>query len=156
MSTDQSHLDSESITFGKPFKKSHRTRPEQLVGLGIYGILSFGLETLFSLPSNVFGILYATTLALSMWSLWRVYSFRLLKLELSVFFAQFAFQILWSLTQDQILLSLVILLLLWCNTLLATMLFWKKKKLSGMLLLYPIVWIFYLVGLNMITCMSMP
>lgn len=156
MSTDHSHLNSQGLLLGKVLKKSHRTKPEQLVGLGIYAILCFGLEALFSLSSNVFGIFYAATFALSMWTLWRVYSLRVLKLELSVFLAQFAIQILWSLTHDQIFLSLVMLLLLWCNTLLATMLFWKKEKLSGVLLLYPIVWIFYLVGLNMITCMSTP
>ena len=156
MSTDQSHINNENLTFGKLFNKSHRTYPEQFVGLGIYGILSFAFETLFSLSSNTFGILYATTFTFSMWSLWRIFSLRLLKLELSVFLAQFGLQMLWSFTQDQLLLSLLILLLLWCNTLLATMLFWKKEKLSGMLLFYSIVWIFYLAGMNMIACMSMP
>jgi tryptophan-rich sensory protein len=94
-----------------------------------------------------------------MWTLWRRYSLRTLKLELSVFIAQFAFQAVWSISHfffHQTLLALVALLLLWCNILLATMLFWKKERLSGWLLLFPLAWIFYLVGVNMITCISNP
>ena len=159
MSIDQSHLDSHSLPLGRFLKRSHRTRPEQLVGLGIFLILTFGLEILSSLSSSVFGIFYAITLALSMWTLWRSFSLRVLKIELSVFFAQFLLQTIWFFSFfvfEQVLLALVALLLLWCNTLLATMLFWKKERLSGILLLYPIVWIFFLVGVKMFTCMSNP
>ena len=159
MSTDQSHLDSHRPPFSGLLKKSYRTTPEQLVGLGIYLILSLGVEALFSLTSNGFGLICAGSFALSMWMLWRNHSLRILKIELSVFLAQLLFQSTWFLTFfvfQQRLLALVVLLLLWCNTLLATMLYWKKEKLSGILLLYPIIWIFYLAGVNMFTCMSNP
>lgn len=133
---------------------SHRTRAEQVVGLGLYLLLSLGAF----LMSKI-GILYFLFLSLSMWTLWRRHSLRVLKLELSVFLSQFLFQAAWSLSyfaMHETLLSLVILLLLWCNTLLAALLFWKKEPLSGLLLLFPLIWIFYLVAQNMVTCISNP
>lgn len=132
---------------------SHRTRPEQFVGLGIYLSICLGLTPSF------LGIFYALSIALSMWTLWRRYSLRTLKLELSLFLSQFLFQTAWSISTfllHQTLLALVALLLLWCSTLLATLLFWKKERFSGMLLLFPLIWVFYLAGMNMITCISNP
>lgn len=147
---------SESIIF--PLNQtSHRTKPEQLVGLGIYLSISLGFEMISGLTANFLGTLYFISLALGMWTLWRRYSLRILKLELSVFLAQFLFQIIWSVSffaLEQSLLALVALLLLWCNTLLAALLFWKKERLSGLLSLFPLIWIFYLVAVNMLACMS--
>lgn len=154
MTIDQSQRDSLSFPLGRT---SHRTRPEQLVGLGIYVSISLGFEIISGLTTHFLGTLYFLSLALGMWTLWRRYSLRVLKLELSVYLAQFLFQVCWSLSffvLEQSLLALVALLLLWCNTLLATLLFWKKERLSGLLFLFPLIWVFYLVALNMITCMS--
>jgi len=136
---------------------SHRTKGEQGVGFGIFLALSLGIETLASLPSSSYGI-WGLSLALSIWSLWRRYSLRVIKLELSVFLSQFIFQIASSVTFflfNQILLTLVSLLLLWCSTLLTALLFWKKERLSSLLLFLPLLWVFYLVGLNMVICMRL-
>lgn len=153
MTTNQSQ--SESLTFATG-KSSHRTRPEQLVGLGIYLLICLGFELISGLTTNFLGTLYFLSLAVGMWALWRRYSLRVLKLELSVFLAQFIFQMVWCLSFfafQQSLLALVSLLLLWCTTLLAALLFWKKERLSGLLFLFPLFWVFYLVGINMVACM---
>jgi tryptophan-rich sensory protein len=170
MSIDQSQPDSFLLPGFRFLRQSHRTRPEQLVGLGIYLLICLGFELLGGLttqflptiPNQAYSslcTLYYLTLALSMWMLWRRYSLRVLKLELSVFLGQFLFQMIWSMSffaLHQMLLALVALLLLWSNTLLATLLFWKKERLASALLLFPLLWIFYLVGLNMVLCISNP
>lgn len=162
MSIDQAQSASPPLPLGRFLRPSHRTRPEQLVGLGIYLLVCLAFEFLSGLASHyspILGTLYFISLALSMWSLWRRYSLRVLKLELSIFLAQFLFQMAWTFSffvLQETLLALVALLLLWCNTLLATLLFWKKEPFSGWLLLFPIFWIFYLVGLNMVLCISNP
>lgn len=159
MTIDQSQRSSLSLFCVKP---SHRTGPEQLVGLGIYLLIGFGFEVLsfFTTEFSVFFCtLYFLCISFSMWNLWRLYSLRVLKLELSLFLANFLFQMAWSFSffhLQVMLLALVALLLLWCNTLVATLLFWKKERLSGGLLLFPLLWIFYLVGLNMVKCISNP
>lgn len=155
MTIRESQSESLALSFGKP---SHRTRPEQFVGLGIYLSIALGFEAISKLPAQLMGTLYFISLGLGMWALWRRYSLRVLKLELSTFLAQFFFQIAWSLsfTFEQSLLALVTLLLLWCNTLLATLLFWKKEKISGILYLFPLIWIFYLAIMNMGICISNP
>lgn len=157
MSIDQSKPDSLALSWSPLLKPSHRTGPEQIVGLGIYLLIFLGFEWVGGLPIQTYG-LWAVSLALSMWTLWRRNSLRLLKLELSVFLSQFLFQSAWSFSfyfLEQMLLALVALLLLWCNTLLVLLLFWKKERLSGGLLLLPLIGIFYLVGLNMINCMRL-
>lgn len=155
MSIDQSQSEPLLLPQGRFLHPSHRTRPEQILGLSIYLSICLGFELLTNLTGQFFGTLYYTSLALSMWTLWRRHSLRVLKLELSVFLSQFLFQAAWSISHE-ILLSLVALLLLWCTTLLATLLFWKKERLSGALLLFPLLWIFYLAGLNMVACISNP
>lgn len=154
MTIDQSQTDSIIFSLGR---SSHRTRPEQIVGLGIYLLICLGFQIISGLTTNFLGTLYFLSLGFGMWTLWRRYSLRVIKLELSVFLAQFFFQIAWSVSFfaiEQSLLALVALLLLWFNTLLASLLFWKKERFSGLLFLFPLIWIFYLVGLNMVTCMS--
>lgn len=156
MTIDQTQSDSLSISRGQFLRPSHRTLAEQIVGLSIYLLICIGLEALLNFKDQLWGTLYYLALALSMWTLWRRYSLRVLKLELSTFVAQLILQIAWSLSYQEKLLSLVALLLLWCSTLLAALLFWKKGRLSGGILLFPLVWIFYHAGLNMITCISNP
>ncbi|OGN55338.1 MAG: hypothetical protein A3D96_03565 [Chlamydiae bacterium RIFCSPHIGHO2_12_FULL_44_59] len=149
MSIKQSLFASEQPLVGS----SHRTLGEQLVGFSIYLTLSLSIGLLFPLASSFYDLLASMVLGLSMWSLWRVYSLKRLKVELSIFFAQFSLQVIWNMSNHvfaQELLALVSLLLLWSNMIMVTLLFWKKQKLSGVLLLYPIFWIFYLVGVNMI------
>lgn len=143
-------------------RASHRTKPEQWVGLGIYLILGLGFEVMSAFGqefSFFLTTLYFLCISFSMWTLWRLHSLRVLKLELSLFLAQFLFQIVWSVSfygLHERLLALFVLLLLWFNTLVAALLFWKKERLSGGLLFFPVLWIFYLVGLNMVKCISNP
>ncbi|HSX11139.1 MAG TPA: tryptophan-rich sensory protein [Chlamydiales bacterium] len=170
MSIDHSQPDSLQLPGFRILRQSHRTRPEQIVGLGIFLLISLGFQLIGGLSTQFYDILpsrlyaalcltYSLSLAFGMWTLWRCYSLRLLKLELSVFLGQFLFQMVWSLSffaLHEMLLALVALLLLWSNTLLSLLLFWKKEKLSGGLFLFPLLWIFYLVGLNMVICISKP
>lgn len=133
------------------FFSSHRTLPEQLVGLGIYLSLSLGL--------NALPFLYALCLGLGIWLLWRKYSLRVLKLELSLFLAQFALQWAWSLSLSLLhepLLALFALILLFCNTLVAMLLFWQKEKFAGILYALPLLWVSYLTFMNMMSCISNP
>ncbi|PIS02890.1 MAG: hypothetical protein COT85_02335 [Chlamydiae bacterium CG10_big_fil_rev_8_21_14_0_10_42_34] len=153
------HYKSDSLVpyWGQIFKPSHRTRPEQLLGLGIYLSISLSIELLGGLTTHFLGIIYSISLGLSMWSLWRRYSLRVLKLELSLFLAQFIFQLTWCLSYfgaNQMLFSLVTLILLWSNTLMAALLYWKKDRLASFCLLYPLILVFFLVGTNMVTCIS--
>ncbi len=131
-------------------KTSHRTHPEQLVGLGIYLSLSFAFALLSGLIAQPLAIAYALFLALGMWALWRKHSLRILKLELSLFLAQFLFQLGWRI--DESLLVLVALLLLSCTTLLTALLFWKKERMAGLLYAFPLLWVFTLACANMIAC----
>lgn len=136
-----------------------RTGPEQLVGLGIYLTICLGFVFISGLNREFLSTLYAIILGLGMWALWRRHSLRVLKLELSVFLAQFIFQSFWGMSLyiiHQSLLVLVALLLLSSNTLLATLLFWKKERLSGILYLFPLLWVIYLTFVNMISCISNP
>jgi len=153
-------------------RSSHRTIPEQFVGLAILFGTSAMIQSVTAwtkygsshnlLPDRVY--VFCTTanfflLSIGMWSLWRRYSLRILKLEFSLYLAQFVFQIGWSISfflMHEILLSLVLLLLLWCNTLLAGILFWKKEKLAGQFFLLPFFWIFTLITLNMSLCVTTP
>lgn len=157
MSIDQ--IQSNAISWARILRPSHRTLPEQIVGLGIYLLISLGFEVSCRLTTDFLGTLYFICLGLSMWSLWRRYSLRVLKFELSIFLSQFFFQGVWSLSYfllHQELLSLVTLLLLWCNTLLAVLLFRKKDPLSCWLLFFPLVWTFYLSAQNMILGITTP
>jgi len=159
MVTNQTNVNSRIVFLGKLLRKSHRTLPEQIVGLGIYLLISIAFQFLCPISANAYGFLYGSLLGASMWALWRVYSLRVLKLELSIFLAQFFFQTFLyvsSFALEQDLLALVALLMLWSNAMLAILLFWKKEKLSGLLLVFPVAWIFYLTCLSMLACMSIP
>src|SRR6187431_1390731 len=82
------------------FKSSHRTWPEQVVGAAIFLLVSLAFEwlkrwliqmdrtfdsqTVSPLPWTLYHLL----VPFAMWSLWRRYSFTLLKIELSVYLCQ--------------------------------------------------------------------
>jgi len=163
MSIDPSYR--EALLFVR-LNPSHRTIPEQFVGLGIYLFIALGAQLIshFSTPFHgplpllayqMISSIYFVLLGASMWIIWRSHSLRVLKWEFSLFLAQFLFQIGWSvsfLIWHQTLLGFVALLLLGCNTLLTALLFWKKERLAGALLAFPLLWVFYLAGLNMTLC----
>ena len=78
---------------------------------------------------------------------------------MSIFSAQFLFQLAWSVSfflLQETLLALVALLLLWSCHLLSALLFWKKEKTAGILLILPFLWIFYMMCVNMAICVSNP
>lgn len=151
MTIHEQQSESFPYAFGKP---SHRTRPEQLVGLGIYISISLAFQFLSGLSTQRLSTPYSLFLALGMWALWRRYSLKVLKLELSLFLAQFLFQMAWRFSQPFFV--LVALLLLTSNTLVTSLLFWKKEKTSGILYLFPLFWVFYLACVNMISCIASP
>ena len=150
---------SDSVPFSKNGRSSHRTGPEQLVGLGIYLSIALGFAIVSGLKTHFLSMVYALFLALGMWALWRKVSLRLLFLEISLFASQFLLQLFWGISHfllGQSLLSLVALLLLSCNTLMIALLLWRKEKISGALYFFPLLWVFYWTFINMITCMSNP
>lgn len=181
MTIDQSQPD--SLSLPRFIKPSHRTRPEQLVGFGIFLLICLAFEmvdgklvqaslegswfdALVQAPwaismktSAPYWTLYFLTLSVSAWTLWRRVSLRVLKLEMSIFSAQFLFQLAWSVSfflLQETLLALVALLLLWSCHLLCALLFWKKEKTAGILLTLPFLWIFYMMCVNMAICASNP
>lgn len=183
MSIDHSQPESIRIPTLRAFKASHRTFAEQVVGFFIFLLASSGFQLLnhwfisFSYqgewyhqliqvpwalkdwPFTPFWSVYHFLLAMSMWVLWRRFSLRLLKLEVFVFFVQLTLQSIWSLSFfvfQETLLALFCLLLLLCNTLLSALLFWKKDRLSGQILIPSFLWIFYIMGINMAICISNP
>jgi tryptophan-rich sensory protein len=117
--------------------RSLRSFPEQLVGLGIFSAICFASAFWVASP-------YYLILSLSAWSLWRCHSLHTLKLESIAFCSQFIFQAAWFLSTDP-LLTLASLGLLWCNILATALLFFKKERISGILLLPLLLWIFILV-----------
>lgn len=144
---------------------SHRTIPEQFVGLGIYLLICLGAlaamqgffpfqALLSAFTYQALNFTYFLFLGTSMWFLWRAHSLRKSKLELSLFLSQFLFLASWcvSFSSGKVLLAIVALLLLWCNTLISALLYWKKERFSGLLLVFPAVWVLYLAALNMTLC----
>ncbi len=158
-------------------KPSHRTLPEQIVGLFIF--ILFSLSVLFfndwilnaslSATKNPWNLknwwtlsawgVYHLLFAISMWTLWRRISLLKLKIELSLFITQFLLQVLFFFCffiLEQNLLSLFVNLFLVSNSLLCILLFYKKKKISASLLIPCFMWIFYLLGASMSLCILNP
>lgn len=179
------HPQPESLSFASFWflKPSHRTRPEQTVGFFIFLLISAGFELLnqwialstlnsdwfhllkqapWSLknwPETPFWAVYHFLLAFSMWTFWRRNFLRYLKLELSMFFFSFSLQLAWCLSffvLHETLLALIGLILLLCSLILSSLLFWKKERISGQLLIPPLIWVFYVMGINMVICIANP
>lgn len=165
------------------FKHSHRTWPEQAVGAGIILSVSFAFEwltrwiiqmssgmewarqifsthwTFSAAISHPAWTLYHTLAAFAMWNLWRRYSLKVLKIELSVFLLQFVLQTSWALSFFCLrasLLALAALLFLCSNTILAALLYWKKERFSGQALIPTSIWVFFVMAVNMAICISNP
>jgi len=159
------------------FKASHRTLPEQGVGLFIYLIVSFGLEifdrwfgtltvslsqipwALPTWPQSPLWAFYHILLPFSMWLLWRKASLHTLKLELVCFLSPLLLEAasFTSLLALQLpLLSLIFFLLLFCNLLLFLLLVRKKDRLAGLVLFPPLGWLAYMITVNMALCTGAP
>lgn len=164
------------------WKHSHRTLSEQALGGAIFFLISFAAEwlstwliqssstewakRLFSahwsfstIVSQPAWALYHSCIAFSMWILWRRYSLKTLKLELSIFLVQLFFQVNWSFCffvfrESRI--ALATLIFLCSTTFLGTLLYWKKERLSGQILIPPFLWTFYVMAVNMAICISNP
>ncbi len=175
---NETATDSFTVRF---WKSSHRSISEQLVGFGIIVLACLGFvfmsSPLFSIQrdwyqslkhapwaiaANWYPIVFTvvhTTSALAFWTLWRRYSLRSLKWELSLFLTMFLFESIWSLSLYGIhapLLALVALLLWMSSAFCCAALLWKKERLSGQFLFPLILWIFYLVSVNMVLCIANP
>jgi len=150
-------------------KPSHRTWPEQWVGASIFLLLGLLFEwisrvlvrlslTDSSISARWGWIICNLLVAAAIWHLWRRYSLTKLKLEFSLFLSQFVLQIGWSLTIyfHEALLSLIALLFLSSNAILSALLFWKKERIGGQMWIFSILWILYLVGINMMICIANP
>ncbi len=162
-------------------KPSRRTLAEQTVGLGIIALGSFlfamleksfftegsewiaSLNTPFWKFSDSYNFLALTavhsSLAISFWTLWRSFSLRVLKLELSLFLSMFVLESIWglSLFKGHEALPALFALLLWMSTdVLLSVLFWKKEKIAGALFFLPLIWTFYLISTNMVLCIANP
>lgn len=183
MTIDHYSKESIELRWTGLLKSSHRTRPEQWVGFAILMLICLAFELLngkliqqslsdqwyqnliqasWSLSEKVHSpiwTVYFLLLSISFWTLWRRRSLRRLKLEASVYASQFLLQLAWSLSffiLQETLLALVALLLLWCDHLLCALLFWKKERISSLLLIPPFLWIFYAMALNMVICICNP
>lgn len=174
-----------TVSYLKPswLKRSYRTLPEQGVGLAIFALISFAFSLFnywmvsFSFTSSWYkdlqGISWALEnwpaspvwmgyhflTALSIWGVWRRFSFFTIKLEQSLFIAALTLQSLWCLSFfffQEPLLALAALVLLWVNTLLCVFLFRKKDNIAWLFLTAPFFWILYIMGINMAVCVCNP
>ena len=127
------------------WKKSPRSRTEQLAGLGILLLLNIA-PLLWNSWINqnrwiaaLYSLFYLST-AIACWVLWRRYSIRTLVPEISLYLSQFPLQILWALSSavwSQVLVALMLGLLQVVVTFLAMISFWKKDRLSGHWMVLP-------------------
>lgn len=171
-----------SLFLRRPFlRATFRSRSEQGLGLLLLLLLSLSMYQIHNLliqfswlslwnrhilPSSwalaepaypYCRFLYFTLNALAAWSVWRRFSLKEIAVEFSVFSIQFVWHLAACLcfyVWQKPLFSLFFLLLLWVNLLLTALLFGKREAFAGQLLLFSLLWIFYLVGLNMMICLA--
>ena len=147
--------------FLSSWKTSHRSRPEQLVGLAIYLVLSAALLLINSWITHDKGpllgcIVFYTAAAGGAWTLWRRHSIRTLALEMSLYLSQFPLQMLWALSfflWGQTLPALMLGLLQTMAALLAMLAFWRKDRLSGQWMLLPLLLSLCAVCINLEICL---
>lgn len=157
-------------------KNSRRTFSEQIAGFLIFILLTLPLQIFsvqlshfasspfwlsrFSLNSFSFAVtssILSLLCAAGAYLLWRAYSFKHLKLEMSLYFLAISFHTLWYtffFYLEQPLLALITLLLLFCTLLVLSLVFWKKEKAGGILATPYLFWIFYTICQNMLFCIN--
>lgn len=134
--------------------KSHRTKPEQFVGLFLCLFLAFLASIVIGLGKGLGAGLFPYCLSFSMWLIWRLFSLKSLKIELFALLLSFVLQASWFVNHflfQADFLALFSLLLLFSNLLLCILLFGKKEKLAGVFLAYPLFWTLYLIGTQMLS-----
>ncbi len=129
----------------EPIPNFLRPRVERWVGLVILFAPSFTLGMLT--PSHPFSIPFYCIQAISFWALWRSHSLHSLKFELCLYLNQFVLSALWTASiffWQQPLLSLIALLLQTVATLLCTLVFWRRERISGQWMALSLAWQSYL------------
>ncbi|MGD8749188.1 MAG: tryptophan-rich sensory protein [Balneolaceae bacterium] len=98
----------------------------------------------------VWPILYVL-MGISAWLVWKMKNTSLLQTEFTWFFVQLALNALWSWVffgMQLIGTGLAEILLLWISILFTTLLFWKKNRIAGLLLIPYLLWVGYASALN--------
>lgn len=113
--------------------------------INIKGLISRNLYTAFYTVYFIFS-------AITIWSVWKNYSFKKLKLDISLFLIIFFLSIIWNyifLIQQDFFISLICNLFILFFSIALTLLVWKKEKLSAILFLFCVFWTSYLFVVNM-------
>jgi tryptophan-rich sensory protein len=165
------------------FQKSPRGFGEQAAGLAIFVLAGLLVQAIcnefvqFSYLSDWFmglaqapwamgkwaygplWIAYSLTLPVAAWLVWRTHPIRAVAMEIVCFSLLLFLQILWSFSFfffRETLVGLSTLLVLWAFLIASLVLYWKRDKLAGQLLLLNFLWMSYLVSLNMVICVTNP
>ncbi len=152
------------------FKPSHRSLAEQAVGASIFLTLSWASRLSFGflyIDPELFAsqnvllfkpawMIYHFLAACSIWMLWRRYSLKVLKLELVLFLFQLALLAGWatSFYFQGPLVALASIIFLNCGAVLSALLYWKKEQMAGQFTILQLMWIFYVMVINMLVCVS--
>lgn len=95
----------------------------------------------------------------STWLIWRKTSIYKTKLEVALFFSQFFWLLFWVISFFYLqipLLSLFSLLFALSNTIVHALVLQKNEKLTKYLLTPAFLWLFYMIGINMMFCVTNP
>lgn len=125
-------------------KPTYRTIPEQLVGFSIFLTVSFAVYFFASV-----WIIYHLLIPASIWLVWRRHSIFTLKLEMTLFITQLAFEIFYTLAKNP-LLSLFAILFLLSNTIVCILLYRKKEKLVQFFLIPVLAWVLAITAWKMV------
>lgn len=90
--------------------------------------------------------------SISSFTLWKSFTFKKLKLEMSLFFGLYLLSILWNfafLIKHNYFISLIISLFILFFSIILNLLIWKKEKIAAIIVFISTLWILYLFILNM-------
>lgn len=111
-------------------------------------------KPLWTPPNWIFPIVWPILyilMGIAAWLLWKMKSTTSLRTEFTWFFVQLVLNALWSWIFFGLHLigtGLAEILLLWISILFTTLLFWKKNRIAGILLLPYLLWVGYASALN--------
>ncbi|MEN9654588.1 MAG: TspO/MBR family [Chlamydiota bacterium] len=183
MTIDQSQPEPFLFPTDPWLKPSHRTWPEQAMGLALFLGAGFGIQSLSfwiaslahsdewfhhlyqaqwaisNWPYSPLWIVNAFCLAFPLWLIWRRTTFWSMILEVSVWSVQCLLQIGWYLcffVFQETLVALFGLLLYWCSVLVAPFLYGRTQRHAKWWIAFPCLWVFYILALNMVICSNNP
>jgi len=130
-----------------------------LLSLGWISHYSYGLGKISQLPSimsfearaEIWGY-YFSLLPLSLWMLWRQYPLNSLKLEITLYISHLGLLLFWAhiISQtDQYFLAFINMVFLFSMLIIMELLFWKKNMLISGLLLPNLLWLGYLIVMDL-------